>query len=72
LWDVDFPQVRSTGFLDAIKMMFSKRLRDQRIESLRIETLEKVKRWAADNPRRAVSAVPDGCGITPVVYRCAL
>ncbi len=51
--DVDFPIVRSAGFLDALKMMFSKRLRDLRREELRMVTLEKLKNWAASNSKRA-------------------
>ena len=51
--DVDFPQVQSSGFLDALKMMFSKRLREQRREALRIATMEKLKNWAARNSRRS-------------------
>jgi hypothetical protein len=51
--DVDFPKLRSSGFLDALKMMFSRRLRDQRCATLREATMEKVKNWAADNSKRA-------------------
>jgi hypothetical protein len=51
--DVDFPNVQSSGFLDALKLMFSKQLRDQRREALRAATLDKVKSWAANNSRRA-------------------
>ncbi|MGA2070902.1 MAG: hypothetical protein ABSG97_06095 [Sedimentisphaerales bacterium] len=51
--DVDFPKVQSSGFLDALKMMFSKRMRDERRAALRTATMEKVKSWAASNPKRA-------------------
>ncbi len=51
--DVDFPAVQSSGFLDAMKMMFSKRLREDRRAELRTATMEKVKSWAAANPKRA-------------------
>jgi hypothetical protein len=51
--DVDFPEPRSTGFMDALKMMFSSRLREERRSALRDATLEKVKNWAANNSKRA-------------------
>ena len=66
--DVDFPEVQSSGFLDALKMMFSKRLREDRRDALRIATMENCKELGGEQFKTCVSTVSDGGGISPAVY----
>jgi hypothetical protein len=61
--DVDFPKVKASGFLDGLKMLFSKRMREERREALREATLEKVKSWAGGNSGRAFRLYRTAAGL---------
>ena len=61
--DVDYPPVRSKGLIDGLALFFSKRRRQERAEALRQATLERVKRWAQDHPRRSFRLYRTAAGL---------
>jgi hypothetical protein len=51
--DIDIPKLRPHGVLDAVRMIFSKRYKHQRVSSLGASILESVRAWAQRNERRS-------------------
>ena len=48
--DVDFPQPKPTGFIDALRLMFNKQLKEERKRNARERTIENVMEWSHNNP----------------------
>jgi hypothetical protein len=51
--DVDFPQIQSHGFIDALLLFFSGRRRRQRMQVTRDATIQTIRDWAQRNPNRS-------------------
>ena len=48
--DIDFPQPTPTGFIDAIRLMFNKQLKEERKRVARERTIDNVMQWSQKNP----------------------
>jgi hypothetical protein len=48
--DIDFPQPTPTGFIDALRLMFNKQLKEERKRNARERTIENVMQWSHKNP----------------------
>jgi hypothetical protein len=51
--DVDFPELRYQGLVDAVLLFFSKSRRQQRMRAARDATVQAVRDWAERNPQRS-------------------
>ena len=51
--DVDFPTIKSAGFLDSILFAFSARKKHERLQAYANESMQKVKQWSGNNPQHS-------------------
>ena len=61
--DIDFPEVKSTGFLDALCLLFSARRRQERARAVRQTTVEQVRSWAQCHPARSFRMYQTAAGL---------
>ncbi|MHC4354521.1 MAG: hypothetical protein ACYS0H_17595 [Planctomycetota bacterium] len=61
--DVDFPQVKSTGVLDALFLLFSAQRRRERARELQEASIEKIRAWSERHPERSFRLYRTAAGL---------